>query len=192
MTAPAFRFDPEAHEYRDAASGRVYAHITGLLAAGGHIDDRWYTEESSERGKHVHTLTAEYDLGALVDPRSCTSAYKGYLLGHVAAMACVPHAFLEVEVPRVHPRLRFAGRPDRVGRLYGLGGVLEVKSGAVEESHEIQTALQAILSADELGLPPDAMTRWALYLREDGRFTLREHRNGRDFARACELIRKYA
>jgi hypothetical protein len=82
-----FRFDAVNHEYIDPSSGSVFPHITGMLQQTGWIDDTWYTEESSARGRAVHRLTADFDLGALhVD--SCVSRYRPYLLGHVKCTAC--------------------------------------------------------------------------------------------------------
>lgn len=184
----SFRFDAGLHEYTDLETGDVLPHITGMLEATGWVDDLWFTEESCVRGQAVHTLTANYDLGG-IDVASCHSAYRGYLLGHVKAMSIVAPAWRSVEEPHVHPRFRFGGRPDRVGRIYGGAGVLEVKSGLAAPGHEIQTALQAILVADDLHLQPQALFRFALYLKKNGKFKLEEHRNRRDFDEARRIIK---
>lgn len=190
MPSMPFRFNEELHEYRCVLTGQKLPHITGLLLAGGEIDDRWFTEESCERGKAVHKLTADFDLGAL-DPVECVSAYKGWLLGHAKLMSIVRPEWLAVEEPRAHGCLRFAGRPDRVGRAWGLACVWEIKSGDPEKSHQIQTALQAILAADELGIPPTAVARFAEYVDGNGKSKVEEHKNPRNFTRAYELIQKF-
>lgn len=187
----SFRFDDAAHEYLDTATGEVLPHITGMLDRTGWIDDRWYTEESCERGRQVHSLTAAYDLGAIADPRAEVSKYKGWLLAHVKAMNTIAprpeiHA---VEEPSVHPTLHFGGQPDRRGLYYRLRGVLEIKSGGPERSHQIQTALQAILEAPKYGIPPEAMIRLCLYLKDNGKFKLEEHKARRDFDEARRVIR---
>lgn len=188
-----FRFDADAHEYMDPATGEIFPHITGMLEAAGEIDARWYTEESSERGRAVHRLTAEYDLNALDlataqtdDPR-----HRGYLLAHAKAMAILRPEFLSVEEPLVHPRWRFGGRPDRVIVLDRMLGVLEIKSGGIERSHQIQTALQAILVATDLRLPAHHVKRWCLYVGEKGKFKLEEHVSRRNFDRAEEILREH-
>lgn len=189
ITTRPFRFDPFNHEYIDVETGELIPHITGMLEATGLIDDRWYSEESSDRGTAVHRLTHDYDLGAL-DVASCVSEHRGYLLGHVAAMQVIPHAWDDVEVPRVHPQLRFGGRPDRNGVIYQAKGVLEVKSGGPEKSHAIQTAMQAILVAPIYGLPPEMLLRFALYLKPNGKFKLEEHKRKADFDEARRIIRR--
>lgn len=199
MSSPAFYYDDAKHEYTDV-DGNVLPHITGMLERCGHIDDRWYEEEHSIRGTHVHKLTADYDLGAL-DPKDCVSVHRGYLLGHVAAMEILRPEILEVEVPRIHPEFRYGGRIDRILKVYRQLTILELKSGqplisdvqrrrGVIDPHAIQTALQAMLAATEYGLPPEAWTRYALYLKRDGKFKLIPHDKRSDFDEARRIIRR--
>lgn len=190
MKAPAsFRFEAETHTYYDAA-GLVVPHITGLLERGGWIDDRWYTEESSARGRLVHTLTADYDLGA-VDVATCVSRGRPYLLAHIECLRLEPPTFEEIEEPWVHPGLRFGGRPDRAGRLRsGARVVWEIKSGAKAKAHSIQTALQAILLEQKHGLPAEMWVRLCEYLDHRGRCKLVDHKETQaaDFAEARRLL----
>lgn len=182
------RFDAATHTYYE--NGEERPHITGMLQASGWIDDRWYTEESCQRGTEVHSLTADYDLGAL-DVASCVSRYRGYLLGHVAAMDVVKPEILAVEEPSISP-LGFGGRPDREVRAWGLLAVLEGKSGGPERAHSIQTALQAILVAPKHRLPAESIARYCLYWKPTGKYKLEEHTDARDFGEAYRIIAAYA
>lgn len=189
-----FRFDKAAHEYIALDTGEVLPHITGLLERGGFSNDVWYDEEDSERGRAVHALTADYDLGSLTDVVACDSKYKGWLLAHVNVMAVMrPRmTLLAVEEPIVHHRYRFGGRPDRVMRFDGALSVLDIKSGHEDaRAHGVQTALQAILVAQEYGLPATSIVRYLLYLKQTGRGRLIEAKNRRDFDKANELIRDF-
>lgn len=183
-----FRFDALNHEYIDLATGETLPHITGMLERTGWIDDTWFTEESSVRGQAVHRLTADYDLGAL-DVQSCVSLYRGWLLAYVKAMKLFGAEILAVEEPAVHPMHKFGGRPDRVLRVLRALGVLEIKSGLPAKSHPIQTALQAILVAPQLSLPPESLLRFALYVRDNGSCKLEEHKRRYDFDKAREIIK---
>jgi hypothetical protein len=187
----AFRFDAGAHEYIEVGTGALLPHITGMLHATGWVDDTWFTEESSLRGQAVHRLTAEYDLGAL-DIESCTSRYRAYLLGHVKLMGIVRPKWNAIEEPIVHPTFKFGGRPDRDGLVFspGLNAVWEVKAAIPQRSHQVQTALQAILVAPKLGLPPFAVKRFAEYLKPNGKFKVEEHKDARDFREAERVIRR--
>jgi hypothetical protein len=192
MTYP-FRFDADAHEYIDLATGRVLPHITGMLERDGLADDVWFTEESSVRGQMIHRLTADYDLGA-IDVASCNSGYRGYLLAHIKALQTMQVEVLSVEEPLVYPPPKmFGGRPDRRVRIGGVLGVWEVKSGDPQKGHAIQTALQAILvAANDGGLPAEQLARWACYVKANGRFKIVEHRQRRDFDRAWRIIERWA
>lgn len=186
--AVEFHYDDDKHEYTDAA-GETLPHITGMLERCGWIDDRWFKEEHSIRGTAVHKLTADYDLGAL-DPKSCTSHYKGWLLGHVKCMSILRPEILEVEVPRIHPDFRFGGRIDRILKVYRQLTISEIKSGGPEKAHQIQTALQAILASVEYGLPAEAWPRYAEYLQRDGKFKFVPHDKRADFDEAYRIIRR--
>ena len=191
VAALPFRFDAEKHEYTLLDGGAVLPHITGLLEASGWIDPTHYTEESRIRGTAVHALCAHYDLGALpVD--GCRSVYKPYLLAHAAAMGMLRPEILAIESPAVHPIYRFGGRSDRVLKLSGLRGVWEIKSGAHEAPHAIQTALQAMLDSVECGIPAEHLGRWCCYVKASGKFSIEVHDSKSDFDVAREILRDYA
>jgi hypothetical protein len=192
----SFRFDASSHTYY--VDGQARPHITGMMEQCGLIDDRWFTEESCTRGTAVHELTAAYDLDAITDPKLCTSRYKPYLQGYVKAIGILQVEILEVEIPRIHPIHRYGGRPDRVVRYHGLGGVKEIKSGervVVKlpdgrrvDVHAVQTALQAILVAPLLHLPAESLVRLCLYLKPSGKFRVEEHVSQSDFTEARRVI----
>lgn len=184
----SFRFDAASHTYYE--DGQVRPHITGLLERGGWVDPRWYTEESSERGRAVHKLTEEYDLGAL-NLVECRSGYKGYLAGHAGAMETLRPTWLAIEVAQIHRDLGFGGRPDREAELWGAVSILEGKSGSKAKGHGVQTALQAILVAPKYHLQPEAIPRYIVYWRPTGLAQVFEHKAAADFAEAYRLIRKY-
>lgn len=191
ITPRPFRFDAVAHEYVDLTTGAVVPHITGMLLEAGIVDDRWFTEESRDRGSIVHQLTADYDLGALEEPESCVSQHLGFLHAHVAAMKLLHLEVLAVEEPIVRADPTFGGRPDRVIRRRGMLGTLEIKSTAgKDKSHQVQTALQAILLEAAYGLPAEQWLRLALYLKPSGRFQAVEHEDLADFAEARRVIRR--
>lgn len=184
----AFRFDQNDHSYTTLADGVVRPHITGMLQETGWCDDTWFTEESSERGTAIHSLTAAYDLGGL-DVRSLVSPYRNYVLAHVAATQLLRPEWDSVEEAEMHPEFLFGGRPDRVGRIFKALGVLDGKSGVVSKSHGIQTALQAILVAWRYSLPPQSMQRRTLHWKANGRFDVRLHDKRADFDEAFRIIK---
>jgi hypothetical protein len=186
----AVRFESVGHRYYlDEVPVR---HITQLLELAGLVDDEWYTEESGERGRCAHRLWEEFDLGA-IEPDDVVSPYRGHLLAWVEAMRLMQAEHLEVEVPHVHARLRFGGRPDRVSRVRQSRhlAVLEGKSGRPTKAHPIQTALQAILLEPVYHLPADAFARYAIYTSNEGRARVFHHKDKGDVRKAREIVRKF-
>jgi hypothetical protein len=182
-----FRFDSIDHSYTALDTGELLPHITGMLARTGWINDRWYTVESSERGTAIHSLTADYDLGAL-DVATLISRYRGWVLAWVQLKAVLQATMLSVEEPLVHPILRFGGRPDRAVRVDGLKGPGEIKSGAPEKAHQVQTALQAILLEPQLGIPAIHQRRLAFYIKDDGKMKVKPHDDPRDILEARRIV----
>ncbi len=186
-----FRFEAETHSYLDIETGDEIAHITGLLLRSGWVDDRFFTEEGSERGTAVHGMTAQYDLGSHDVEAFRGQRYVGYLLSHVKAVSMIKPTWITIEQPRVHPTLRFGGRPDREAILWGIRSVLEGKSGEPQQADLVQTALQAILVAPWAGLPPEAIARFGLYWRANGKYRLEEFKDRRDFDEARRILKRY-
>ena len=182
-----FRFDSATHSYW-IDSVQVPS-ISELLERTGHVDSTFMTQEGRDRGTAVHELCAAHDLDAL-DLETCNSPYRGYLLAYVKALSIIRPVIFAVELPAVHPQYRFGGRPDRDVSIGGVRSVMEIKSGAPERSHSLQTALQALLVSTQIGLPPEALGRFSLYLKPTGKFKLEEHKARRDFDEARRIVAK--
>lgn len=191
LAALQFRFEPITHRYTLLDGGAELPSITQLLKMARLVNDEFYTDESRERGTAVHDLTAAYDLGALTLD-GCKSTFKPYLLAHAQAMTMLKPEILAIEQPAVHPVYRYGGRADRILKLSGLRGVWEIKSGAREKSHPIQTALQAMLDSVECGIPADGLWRWCCYVKPSGKFSVEVHDNKSDYDVAREILRDYA
>lgn len=182
-----FRFDHVEHAYYVA--GRQVPNVTGMLQKTGWVDPTYYTDDVRERGRAVHQLTAEYDLGAL-DPSRLVSKYRGWLLAHVAAMARLKPTWDAIEEPEVHPSYQFGTRPDRVGKIYRVRSIVDEKSGLKDKAHPIQTALQAICVSWRWHLAPEAMPRYALYIRDSGKFELVPHTKKSDLEEGYRIIKE--
>ena len=129
-------------------------------------------------------------LGSIEKPREVISKYKGYLDAHVALMKIMRPRWDHIEEPLVSSQYRFGGRPDRVGLCYGAVCIFEVKTGVRDRVHGIQTALQAILAAEESGMPHAAIPRYVEYLKPTGKFALEAQTDLRDFDEAFRIIRR--
>ncbi len=84
--------------------------------------------------------------------------------------------------------------PDRTGRLNGILVNIDIKGGAKAKWHPFQTAFQNIcLTSQQSGYSwcdEDSIVRYALYLRDNGRYKLESHEDPKDFevAKAAATI----
>lgn len=187
----AVRFDPATHTYFDH-TGSALPSITQMLRSTGWIDDTWFTEESRARGTSVHLLTARYDTAALDLLELDDLEHKGWVAAYDAFTHDVKPAWDHVEVPMRHGHYRYGGTIDRVGTVLRQMSVCEVKTGQATRSHQIQTALQAMLAASqEPGLlPARHWQRLSVLLDRSGRYKLDRHTNPRDFDEAERIVRR--
>lgn len=193
MSAPpvtAFRFDEATHAYTHAETGEAYPSVTQLLKRAGLIDTTFLTPEGRARGTAVHELCAAYDNG-LVRRHEVVSRYRGWFLAYLRMLDLIRPEILTVEQAAIHPVLRFGGRPDRTIKMQGITGVLEIKTGAKAKSDPIQTALQVILLTHDHPLPFNAWGRYVVYVKENGKFSLEEHRLRADFDEAYRILRRF-
>lgn len=200
-------FDALSHRYVDVASGRVVPHVTQLLAeVGWDPQSRWYTAAGRERGTTVHQLTSDYDLGLIPDMAALVSPYRGWLDAYVGAMRVMRPAWVLVEEMLYSERYGFAGRLDRAGHIAGQRAILEIKTcprppaparpiwslaDRDATSHQIQTALQAILLAERDRVAPEAIARYVVYVTEQGRYKVRLHDDVRDLHEAYRIVQTH-
>ena len=177
---PTLTFDAERHEFR--LDDRVIPSVTQILEAEGVIDARWYTEESRELGIAVHEWCAADDrgeAGALADER---------IIPYVEAWRAAREGMAVhqdwTEKPVSNSRLMYAGIMDRLVTLDKDVYLLDLKTGAPERWHALQTAAYAY--CDEMRLM-DAR-RASVYLRDDGTFRFGEHLDGRDVQTFCGIV----
>lgn len=190
-TSPVFRFTESDHSYW--LDDQRIPSITQLLEMGELVNGALYfTESSRDRGTSVHALCEVFDLG-IVTPATCDSPHRGYLLAYAAAMRALKPEWEQIEIADAHPVLKFAGRPDRVGKVFRRMTIGEIKSGCKAKHHAVQTALQAVLKSGS-SYPQIRERDWqrlTIYLKDSGRFSVDEHTDPRDFDVAHDLIRRF-
>ena len=193
-SAVPFRFEKSTHTYVALDTGEVLPSITQILETAGTIDTRWFTQASRDRGTAVHNWTMDIDFDVLPSLDSVEDELRPYLSAYQMFKSIERPVMLAIEVPAVHSVFRFGGRIDRQVRMRKRSGVLEIKTGGVQRSHMLQTALQAMLMSEETGIPAETLGRWTVYLRKlgkdstRGRFSLEEHRDPADFAEARQIL----
>lgn len=134
-----FHFDAERHLY--FLNGTNIPGVTSCIKAANLIDDRWFNDESRERGTAVH-LACFYLLHNDLAWESLDYEILGYVQGFAKFLATSGFKpdLRYCEVPRYHPTLLYGGTPDLLGWLNGRYVLIDIKSGIVGLSAQIQTA----------------------------------------------------
>ena len=183
----AVSFDAESHTYTEVGTGHAIPNITRMLVQCGLVDDRWYTEEGSARGREVHRLTAKFDLGSLTEADK-VGAYAGWLQAYGYLRRLSFCDFEMIEEPLASKKWRFAGTPDRCGLIIDSFGILNIKTGAPGKGDPIQTALEAILYEEICWVPAKRQGRYNAYIKANGRGKLVRQYDEHDFSVAKEVI----
>jgi hypothetical protein len=189
MSGPVFAFDEATHRY--TLDGRPLVSVTQALKGAGVVDFSGIPEATLEnarrRGKAVHAACHYLDEGDLLE-----SSVKPHILPYVKAWAKAKAELgLEVlkeftEKPIYHPTLLYAGTPDRVCVYKGRVGVWDLKTYEADEWTGLQTAgYEAILRNGAVSID-----RWAIWLRSDESYRLRQFSEARDWPtfQACLTV----
>lgn len=183
-----FRFDSMWHTY--TVGTRVVPSVGTIVEwAADKSKGPWLRDEYLIRGKAVHRAAMRYDLGESADEVMADLAldHRGFFSAYVDFASSVKVVWQQVEQPRVHRTLCFAGTPDRLGFFNGYPALLELKTGHAAPWHPIQTAGQDILTQREFG----RVRRYVVYLSRSGRFKLREHTDAGDYLRFLDALQRY-
>jgi len=172
--------DFDAAEHRYSRAGVEILGVTSVLKEAGLIDASWYTEESRQRGQAVHAmihLAADGDLHEpSLDPRLLPylEAYRRFIgeTGFIADL--IEH--------RVESRTYgYAGTLDAAGTIDAAGGttvVVDYKSGRPERWVGPQLAAYRRALHEQAGYL--YRERWAVWLKDDGRYQIFPQRSSDD------------
>ena len=169
-------YNDEKHEYR--INNIVIPGVTSILQAAGLYDDSFFTEESRNRGKYVHKACL-YHLQNDLNENTIPDEYRGYIEAFKRFMDesdCKPHLD-RCEVPLFHTKECWAGTPDICGTLNNISMVLDIKTGQQNKTASYQLAAYQILLAVN---GYEAINRFALYLKSNGRYNLIQHKDRHD------------
>jgi len=178
-------FNSEKHQYRHG--GKVRVGLTSLLANYGFGVNRFYTGAGRELGTNLHTLCqflAEGDLDwDTVDPLNLAQLknYERFL----SDTQFKPEI---LEVPFYGPEIQVATKPDQVGMMAKWLSLVEIKRGVRLDYHELQTAGQKIILAEN-GVK--VVNRFGLYLGEKNYRLIRHENDAQDAASFHVLARAY-
>ena len=163
-----FRFVDESHTY--FLGERKLPSITGIIKACGYSDPTYYTQESRDRGSHVH-LAIKFLNKETLDWSTVIDRYIGYVIAYEKFVRDWNLKLTMFELPLYHPDLLFAGTPDLVGTcLDNVPCIVEIKTGPVMKWTALQTAAQELL-VRAWDAPSVRRRRWGVTLNVDGTYS---------------------
>lgn len=165
-------------------SGRPVLGVTETLTLTGEIDRRFYNEEGARLGQLLHTVTAALDRDEPWpdDADEVMSELEQYQ----TFLGVVRPRYVGIEEVQVDDFIGLGGRVDRrCSDLLGLPAIVDLKRGAPEPWHALQTWGYWYLA----GADPQ-MRRFALYLPPEGKYKLIPHTSALDGHRFLDLHRQ--
>jgi hypothetical protein len=143
--------------------------IIGVTRALKVIDDRYKTDPwYLERGRLIHLCT-EYEDRNELDWDTVDTQITGYVQAYVTFKKDTGFQPTIIEKPMVHPRLWYAGKPDKIGPLNRILALIDLKSGAPAKVDPLQGAAYFELAIAN-GIPVKKV--FDLYLKNDGTYKL--------------------
>lgn len=171
--------------------------VSRVLAAAGFVDPFWFTEQSRERGRAVHTIAEAIFQG---QPVHVSPAYDGYLTALRAGIAALHFAPICIERRLVARDV--TGRPDAVGytskaigKIHAGGAIVDIKTGGPSPVHGIQLAMyEQLVAANSLR---DLLPEWfrdlpwnriGLYVTESGTYKIHPYLDPNDHFIAQAIV----
>lgn len=175
-------FDEATHTYR--FGGQLVPGVTSILAPLTGYDSvpAHVLEAAANFGKAVHRACELDDLGEL-DEAALDIALVPYLKAW--RQFSVDHAveWEQIEQPVYHPALRYAGTPDRFGKVKGLRAVVDIKSTA-----DLYPTVGPQLAAYGNALQQPYADRIAVQLKADGTYAAKAYSDPTDFPVFASLL----
>lgn len=164
-------FDPATHTY--SLDGVRYSSVTEIIRAAGMMGDTSHFDDySADRGTKVHETIRLYHDGKL-DPVNVDPVIEPYLDAWIAFLTESKFFPGYIEKILYDPIIKVAGRADMIGPYEGKAAILDIKTGQPNPATAIQLAGYEYL----LDSP---CRRIAVYLKADGKYSLKEYRDRHD------------
>lgn len=192
-TNNGFVYLDETHEY--FLDGKRLVSVTEAIRESGLSDfsniNHDVLKHAQERGIAVHRATHYLDEGDL-DWATVSPEIEPYVRAWERFKADTGVIINETEQPLYHATMGFAGTPDRIIQLNGQAGTLDIKTYDPDNTTGMQLAGYSYLRFGPQRVY-NTPKRWGLWLKNDGRYSLKEYEDRGDEAvfMACVTIAKW-
>lgn len=191
---PKLTFEEKGHTYK--LDGVVIPSVTQCTQEAGLMDLIFVKQDvlayKADIGNKVHAATEMYDRDNL-NIETLHPILKGYVNAWIKFRTETGFTPIMTEQKWFHPLYRYSGRVDRIGDMQGKLSQLDIKSGVPHRSYAIQSAGYTELYNYGKPKREHIKRRFAVYLREDGTYQLKEYKDPRDIKifLACLTITNY-
>ncbi|GAA4401125.1 hypothetical protein [Quisquiliibacterium transsilvanicum] len=175
-------FDEQTHTYY--LNGQKVPGVTSVLSpltdfsrVPPHV-----LQAASDFGKAVHRACELHDLGEL-DHNTLDPALWSYLDAWIAFSADHSVEWEQIEQPAYNATMRYAGTPDRFGKVNGRPTVVDIKSTA-----QLYPAVGPQLAAYANALQQPYADRLAVQLKGDGTYVAKPYTDPADWPLFCSLL----
>lgn len=176
---PKLEFDADQHRY--FLDGRELPSVTTVLKSVGIIDPSKYADgDAALRGTYVAEATALLDRGELIE-EGLDARLVGYIRAWKAFLADNEVETFLVEERVYSSKYGYAGMLDRTAHFQDRHWLFDIKTGARERWHGIQTAAYRECRPDLKQRIGCLHQRGAVYLKPDGSYKLDVHDNPDDW-----------
>ena len=183
-------YDDETHTY--TMGGTKVPSVTQVLMDQGLVDTTWFTEAGRERGSAVH-LAARYMDEHTLDIETVDEDLHGYLKAYKSFKTDTGFDMGEgsIEIPMWDKVHRFAGTPDRIGKLFGVDCIVDFKTGATLAPYTgLQLAGYELLTRHNHS-PIQHIRRYALRLGREGKYKLTRYEDPTDMKVFVDMVGIY-
>lgn len=174
-------FDEAMHQYK--LDGVIIPSVTQVLKGVGIIDfsnvPAYLLDKACKFGIAAHKATELFDLKTL-DEATLDINLKPYLDGWIKFIQDTGFVFETIEKQLYSSIYRFAGTPDRVGRIDGILTIPDVKTGfEVSPANGIQLGGYEIL-VKENQKKKEKIRRLSVLLTDEGSYKTQEYKDKND------------
>jgi hypothetical protein len=166
-------FEKDGHVYTTADGTRIPS-VTQILLAEGFIDPTYFTEEACARGIAVHTACQMID--EFKDPPPLPEDWDRYVEAYQNFLKDSVIETVATEKRVYSDAWGYAGTVDLLGYINGREAVIDRKTGQPAPWHGLQTA-----AYDEAEPITPRRHRYGLYLRNNGTYSLKQHKDRSDY-----------
>lgn len=173
----SFRFDEAKH--LGYLNELLIPSVTQVIEGNGIFDASRYPEDAKVRGQRIHLLCEYLDEGDYDPAEAKRFGLEGYVESWRKLREREQFEIIQIEKRMVDPLRRFHGQPDRLVRWRKRLSILDLKSGASEKWHPLQTGGYDVLyRANGITEP---LFRYGIHLDENGGLpSLKPHENDDD------------